>query len=75
MIKQYRFYGSTKCELYNRNGDLVETFEDPQKEGFVHEIEHFAALLMEGKKQSDLIPRADTLAFNRLAEPIGKGEL
>lgn len=73
MIKQDRFYGSTRCELYSRSGELLEVFEDPQKEGFVHEIEHFVKLLKEGKKQSDLIPLADNLEFIRLAEPIWKG--
>ncbi len=72
-IRQYRFYGSTRCELYNRRDELVEVFEDPQKEGFVHEIEHFVKLLREGKTQSDLIPLKDNLEFIRLAEPIWKG--
>ena len=66
LIKQYRFYGCTKTELCNQLGVVLETYEDPQDEGFVHEIEHFAKLYASGKKESDLIPLADTLDFAKM---------
>ena len=68
-IKQYYFPGCKKTELYH-GYDLVETFEDPEEEGFVHEINHFAGLYREGKTESPVIPLADTLDFARRIEGI-----
>ncbi|MBO6159228.1 MAG: Gfo/Idh/MocA family oxidoreductase [Firmicutes bacterium] len=69
-IKQYYFLGCRKTELYQGRDELVETYEDPVEEGFVHEIAHFADLYQAGKTESDLIPLADTLNFAEVAEQI-----
>ncbi|MBQ8972351.1 MAG: Gfo/Idh/MocA family oxidoreductase [Clostridia bacterium] len=69
-IKQYYFLGCRKTELYLGQGAPVETYEDPEEEGFVHEIAHFVELYRDGKKESDLIPLRDTLDFARRAEAI-----
>lgn len=69
-IKQYHFLGCRKAELYLNSGELVEAYEDPEEEGFVHEIAHFAELYRSGKKESDLIPLHDTLDFAIKSEEI-----
>lgn len=69
-IRQHYFVGSRKAELFDRKGALVECFEDPEEEGFVHEIAHFVDLLRSGKTESPLIPLDDTLDFARQAEKI-----
>lgn len=69
-IKQYYFLGCRKTELYVGREGLVETFEDPEEEGFVHEIAHFVDLYRSGRTESDLIPLDDTLDFARTAEEI-----
>ena len=70
LIKQYYFVGSRKCELYDRRGNLIETYEDPEEEGFVHEIAHFVQLMADGTTESDLIPLKDNLDFVRAADKI-----
>lgn len=69
-ITQEYFVGCRKTSLYQGRGELVETFEDPEEEGFVHEVAHFVDLYRSGKKESDMIPLKDTLAFTRRAEQI-----
>lgn len=69
-IKQYYFLGCRRTELYQGRGELVEVFEDPQEEGFVHEITHFCGLLRDGKTESELIPLGDNLDFAKRAEAI-----
>lgn len=75
LIKQYYFVGSRKCELYDRRGNLVECYEDPEEEGFVHEIAHFAELYENGKTESNLIPLEDNLDFVRKADEILASDL
>ena len=69
-ITQDYFVGSRRCALYDRAGTLIEQFEDPEPEGFVHEIAHFAQLFRSGRTESDLIPLSDNLDFVRAAERI-----
>ena len=69
-IAQDYFVGSRRCVLYDRAGNPIETFEDPETEGFVHEIAHFASLYRSGRLESDLIPLSDNLDFVRAAERI-----
>ena len=71
-IKQYYFPGCRKTELY-RGLELAETFEDPEEEGFVHEIAHFARLYRSGRTESDVIPLADTVDFADRVESILAG--
>lgn len=69
-IKQYYFVGSRKCELLDRRGNVIECYEDPEEEGFVHEIAHFVELMKTGKLESDLIPLADNLDFMRKCDIV-----
>lgn len=62
-IKQYYFLGCRKMELYQGREGLVEVYEDPEEEGFVHQIAHFAGLVRAGKKESDVNPLSLTLDF------------
>ena len=69
-IKQYYFVGSRKCELLDRKGEVIDSYEDPEEEGFVHEIAHFVQLMNDGKLESDLIPLEDNLDFMRKVDMI-----
>lgn len=60
-IKVYDFLGSRRCERLDPDGTLVESFENDFEDGFIFEIEHFAALFKEGKKESPFIPLRDTI--------------
>jgi len=71
-ILQKRFYGSKRCELYDTGGTLLEGFDDPVEEGFVHEIEHFCEMLREGRLESCNIPLSDTLDFTGVYERLMK---
>lgn len=70
LIRQEYFLGSRRAELYDSRGELVERFEDPMEEGFVHEIAHFVELYRGGKTESPWIPLEDNLDFARRAEEI-----
>lgn len=70
LIRQHNFVGSRKCELFDAAGTLVDAYEDPEEEGFVHEIAHFVDLMHAGKIESNLIPLTDNLDFIRTAERI-----
>ncbi len=54
-------YGAKTCTLYDENGNVVEHFEDPEPDGFAHQIRHVADLFRRGELQSDLIPWRDTI--------------
>lgn len=69
-IKQPKFWGSREAKLYDAGGSLVERFYDPEEEGFVHEIAHFAELVRSGATESPLIPLEDTLDFAQRVEGI-----
>lgn len=69
-IRQPRFYGCRTAELYDNRGRLLESFQDPQEEGFIHQIAHFAELLRAGAKESPLIPLEDNLEFAQRAEKV-----
>lgn len=61
-IVVYNFHMPSKCELYDKDGTLVEVFDEPFEQGFVFQIEHFAGLYADGKLESDFIPLRDTIA-------------
>jgi predicted dehydrogenase len=61
-IVVYNFLGPRKCELYDNEHQLVECFEADFQDGFIYQIEHFAALYRNHKTESDLVPLADTIA-------------
>jgi predicted dehydrogenase len=55
-------YGPKSCELYNEENRLIDRLDDPEQEGFVHQIRHCADLFRRGELQSDMIPWQDTIA-------------
>lgn len=61
-VAVYNFLGTRKCERFDAEGASVEVFEEGFDDGFIFEIEHFAGLFAEGRKESDLVPLADTIA-------------
>lgn len=69
-ILVHDFLGSRMVELYDEKDHLVESYSDPQPEGFVHEIRHFVQLYLEQKTESPLIPLADSVDFAAAAEKI-----
>ena len=69
-IEMDYFLGCRKARLYQGRQGLVETFEDPEEEGFVHEIGHFCDLIHEGKIESDINTWALTLDFAEKADEI-----
>jgi predicted dehydrogenase len=71
-IVSYNFLGSKRCELFDSDCALVETFEGDFEDGFIFEIEHFADLYRNGKKESDLIPLEDTIACAGIFDEMRK---
>ena len=69
-ILQKHFYGSRRCELYDNHSHLLDSFDDPVEDGFVHEIRHFCEMLREGRLESSNIPLTDTLDFTAVYERI-----
>ncbi|MBQ9030930.1 MAG: Gfo/Idh/MocA family oxidoreductase [Parasporobacterium sp.] len=69
-IIQRNFFGSRRTELYDNQGKLLDSFDDPEEEGFVHEISHFCGLLRDGKTESDWIPMTDSLDFAGVYEQL-----
>ncbi|WP_024833379.1 Gfo/Idh/MocA family protein [Ruminiclostridium josui] len=74
-IVVYEFFSSKKCELYDNNNNLIESFEDDCQEGFVYQIRHFNNLFNKGKLESDIIPLEDTAncadVFDKLIKQWG----
>lgn len=64
--------GPRKCERFDASGALVETFEEDFEDGFIFEVEHFAELFRRGKKESDLVPLADTIACAGVFDELRK---
>ena len=57
------FLATQKAELYNNEGKLLEiAVSDETVDGFKYELEHFCGLFESGKKESNWIPLADTIA-------------
>ena len=69
-IVVYDFYQTKKCELFDRNRQLVETYEGGFEDGFLYQIEHFANLVREGKLESPLIPLCDSIACADLFDAV-----
>ncbi len=69
-ILVHDFLGSRRTELYDVKDHLLESYSDPQPEGFVHEIKHFVQLFLDKKTESPLIPLTDSADFAAAAEKI-----
>ncbi|GKU27215.1 dehydrogenase [Clostridium folliculivorans] len=60
-IVVYDFLGPRRCELYDRQNNLVEIFEENFEDGFIYQINHFVDLYKNNKIESDIIPLQDTI--------------
>ncbi|MDF2984561.1 MAG: putative dehydrogenase [Eubacterium sp.] len=75
-IVVYDFLGSRKCELYDNENKLMESFEVDFEDGFIYQIEHFRDLYLNKKIESEIIPHKDSIAcadiFDQLMGQWGK---
>lgn len=75
-IVVYNFLGSRKCELYDNENNLTESFEEDFEDGFIYQIEHFRDLYLKGEIESEIIPHKDSIAcaeiFDELMRQWGK---
>ncbi|GFZ33983.1 dehydrogenase [Clostridium zeae] len=60
-IVVYDFLGPRRCEIYDRQNNLVEVFEESFEDGFIYQINHFVELYKNNKIESDIIPLQDTI--------------
>lgn len=58
----YDFLGSHKCERYDGEDKLADTFEAEFDDGFIFEINHIRDLFLNKEIESELIPLKDTSA-------------
>jgi len=65
----YDFIGARTCERF-LDQESVETFEDSEEDGFVHEIAHVTDVFRQGKLESDLLTHQDTLACARIFDEL-----
>ncbi len=75
-IVVYDFLCPMKCELYDNENNLIESFEETFEDGFIYEISHFMDLYRNKKIESDIIPLKDTVTcvgiFDELMKQWGK---
>lgn len=64
------FLMTRKCERYNRDGMLVDSFESEPTDGFNYQIRHFADLYRKGLIESDLIPHRDNIACGAVFDAL-----
>lgn len=74
-VEVYDFLGARKCARFDEKGNMIEAFETSFEDGFIFEIRHIIELYKSGKKESDVIPMADTIAcadaFDKLRNQWG----
>lgn len=58
----HSFLGSRKCELFDNENNLLESFEVEFEDGFIYEVLHFAELYRNKKIESEIMPLKDTIA-------------
>ncbi len=66
------FWRCRRAELYDQEGNLLETAEDSQENGFVYEIDAFRDSFRKGETECPQMPLAKTLAAARWMEAIEK---
>jgi dihydrodiol dehydrogenase / D-xylose 1-dehydrogenase (NADP) len=67
------FWKAESAQLYDNDGELINTFVMPfVANGYEYEAEEVNACLREGKKESDMVPLADTLAIMKLMDSLRK---
>lgn len=60
------FWDATKCELFDRHKNLVESFSIEPVNGFLFQLEHFNQLIIDGKKQSDIMPFSTSRMYAKI---------
>lgn len=69
------FWGARSCSQFDGKGRLVRHFEDPQENGYVHQIDHIDGLLARGKPESPDMPWQDSVylaaVYDELREQWG----
>ncbi|MFI3213599.1 MAG: Gfo/Idh/MocA family oxidoreductase [Eubacteriales bacterium] len=61
-----------KVHLYNKAGEIVDTFDGSYENGFVYQIMHFCELYHAGKRESDVISLANSRKYVQIYEDIRK---
>lgn len=69
-IKVSDFLWNKKCERFNSQDELMDTFFEDFEEGFVFEIEHIIKLYKNRQLDSNLIPIDDSVDFGRAADKV-----
>ena len=65
------FWTAESAEAYDANDKLVDSFFHPfTSNGYVYEAEEVNRCIMEGKKQSDIIPWKDTLEIMKIMDEL-----
>ncbi len=65
------FWTAESAEVYDANGKLVDSFFHPfTSNGYVYEAEEVNRCILEGKKQSDIIPLNDTLDIMNILDSL-----
>ncbi len=64
------FYMAERCELFDNNNQLIESFEEKTEDGFIYQINHFADLVRQGELESPYIPLRDTIACAELFDEV-----
>lgn len=66
----YGFLGSKKCQRFDNEGKLMETFEVEYEDGFIYQIQHFNELFRAGSIESPIIPHKDNIATSAIFETL-----
>ncbi len=65
------FWTAESAEAYDANGKLIDSFFHPfTSNGYVYEAEEVNRCILEGRKQSEVIPLQDTLDIMRLLDGL-----
>ncbi|HHX59991.1 MAG TPA: Gfo/Idh/MocA family oxidoreductase [Epulopiscium sp.] len=69
-IVVHTFWKSTRCQRYNNDHELVETKDFEVVNGFIYQIDHFAALYQNKQIESKVNPLEQSLLFAQLFDSI-----
>jgi dihydrodiol dehydrogenase / D-xylose 1-dehydrogenase (NADP) len=65
------FWTAESAEVFDDTGKLIDSYFHPfTSNGYVYEAEEVNRCILEGKKQSDIIPLSDTLNIMRILDEI-----
>ncbi len=60
------FWKATTATLYDRDGNLLESYDDGRtSHGFIYEMQHANEKILAGELQSDIIPHSRSLAIQQ----------